>query len=144
MNGMPVSPRSPITASGLSTSALPPNANWTSFHATPASAQAPRTASAPISMADLGPKRPNGWRPTPTIATSCISRSPRSDGLEGVGDDLGAVLVDPEGHDDQLDLHAEGELGRVALGEAGLDPHLVAQLDQTDAVGPEGLERLAA
>ena len=39
MNGMPVRPSRPVTASGLSTSKLPPNANWTSFHSTPASAE---------------------------------------------------------------------------------------------------------
>ena len=32
----------------------------------------------------------------------------------------------------------------IALGEAALDPHLVAELHEPDAEGREGLERLAA
>src|SRR5918994_1307011 len=145
MNGMPVRPSRPITASGLSTSLLPPNANWTSVHCTPASAHAARTDSAAMSMADLPAKRPNGCSPTPMIATSSMSRSPLdSHGLERVGDDLRAVVVGPERHDHELDLHAELEHGRVALGQAGLDPDLVAELHEPDAVGPEGLGRLAA
>src|SRR5690606_9294851 len=115
MNWMPVRPSSPTTASGLSTSRLPPKANWTSFHSTPASAHAARTASAAMWMADLGPNRPNGWMPTPMIATSYMSppRSVRpavSDRLERVGHDERAVLLLAEGHDDELDLHAEADL----------------------------------
>ena len=36
------------------------------------------------------------------------------------------------------------QLGRVALGEAALDPDLVAELHEADAVGREGLGGLAA
>src|SRR5262245_7509 len=116
MNGIPVSPSRPVTASGLSTSKLPPNANWTSFHAAPASTSAARSASAPMSIADLGPKRPNGCSPTPMIATSSTSAR-LLDRRERVGHDLGAVLVDPERHDDHLDVHPDAELRRVAFGQ---------------------------
>src|SRR6188472_2983943 len=131
MNGMPVIPTSPTTASGLSTSQLPPNANCTSDHCTPASVHAERMASAPISSADLGPKRPNGCSPTPMIATSSIW-SVSLDGPEGVGHDLGAVLVGPEGDDDELEVHADAQLGRVGDGEPSLDAHVVAELDDAD------------
>ena len=75
MKGMPVSPSRLTTTSGVSSSALPPKANCTSFHGTAASAQAARTASAPISRAGLSPKRPKGWRPTPMMATSSMAVS---------------------------------------------------------------------
>src|SRR5690349_8227536 len=126
MNGMPVSPSRPVTASGLSTSKLPPNANCTSFHSAPASASAARMASAPMSMADFGPNRPNGCRPTPMIATSSMSAllpGPSAGGGEGVGHDLGSVLVDPEGHDHQLHLHADPQGRRVVHRQAALDLH---------------------
>src|SRR4051794_10390637 len=126
MNGMPVSPRSPMTASGLSTSLLPPKANCTSAQSTPASAHAARIASAPMSMADFGPKRPNGWIPTPMMATSCISAP--SNRCEGVYHDFGPVVLDPEGHGDDLDVHPELQLGRIALRQPRLDAHLVSQL----------------
>src|SRR4051812_11484787 len=143
MNGIPVRPRSPITASGLSTSKLPPKANCTSVQSMPASAHAPRTASAPISIADFGPNRPNGWSPTPMMATSCISiSSALSDGLEGVDEDLGAVGLDAEGHDRELHVHPELQLRRVALGQASFDPDLVAELHQAHAVRLERLVRL--
>src|SRR4051794_23759509 len=147
MNGMPVSPSRPVTASGLSTSKLPPNANCTSFHSAPASPSAARMASAPMSMADFGPNRPKGCSPTPMIATSSMSAF--SFGLiagrrERVGHDLGAVLVDPERDDHQLHVHPDPQCARVALGEAGFDLHLVAQLHHPDAVRAEGLHGLAA
>src|SRR5262245_3389565 len=41
-----------------------------SLHCTPASASALRMATAPISIPVVSPKRPNGWSPTPTMATS--------------------------------------------------------------------------
>src|SRR6476661_3863402 len=142
MNGMPVMPTRPTTASGLSTSLLPPNANCTSDHCTPASVHAARMASAPISSADLGPKRPNGCSPTPMMATSSMSIPLGRP--EGVGHDLGAVLVGPEGDDDELEVHADAQLGGVGDGEPTLDAHVVAELDDADAVGLERLGRLAA
>ncbi len=60
MNGMPVSPNRPTRGSAWATSQLPPNAQFTSFHSMPASCRASSTASAPISKADLSPKRPKG------------------------------------------------------------------------------------
>src|SRR3954470_22433841 len=127
MKGMPVRPRRPVTASGLSTSKLPPNANCTSFHSTPAAPRAARMASAPISSADLGPKRPNGCSPTPMMATS--SMSVLLGRAEGVGHDLGAVVVGPEGNDDQLEVHADVQRGGIGDGEAPFHPHVVAQLN---------------
>src|SRR5688572_16835323 len=99
-------------------------------------------ASAPISIADLPSNRPNGWRPTPMMATSFIS--PSRHGPERPRDDLVAVLVDEERHHRQLDLHAEPQLGGIALGQPRLDPHHVAELDQPDAERLEALGRLAA
>src|SRR4029453_17116556 len=127
MNGMPVSPSWFTRTSGVSSLALPPNATCTSFHCTTASPHAARTASAHISRAGLSPKRPNGSRPTPTMATSSIS--PTSDRLERERDD-GGVVVLPERHDDQLHLHAEVELAGIGLGEAGLHPAPVRGPDQ--------------
>src|SRR5688572_9076568 len=141
MNGMPVKPRLLTTTSGVSSSALPPNANCTSFQVMPASAQAARTASAPMSSADLSPKRPKGCRPTPMMATSSICSS--SDRLEGEGHH-GAVVVLPERDDHEPDHHAEVQFLGVGLGQAGLDPDLVTELDEADAVGPKGLLGLAA
>src|SRR3954452_11984055 len=138
MNGIPVSPSRPITASGLSTSLLPPKANCTSVQAMPASEHANRMASAPMSIADFGPKRPNGWIPTPMMATSCISVLSFR-GCEGVDEDLGPVVLHAERHDDQLDVHPELQLARIALGQPGLDPHFVAELDEPHPVGREGL-----
>src|SRR6478609_3344662 len=100
MNGMPVSPRRDVTASGLSTSKLPPNANCTSFHSAPASPNARRTASAPMSIADLSPHRPKGCRPTPMIATSDMSGL-LGDGREREHEHLGAVRVGAERDDHQ-------------------------------------------
>ena len=77
VNGMPESPTMPTIASGLATVQLPPVANWTSFHSTPASATAAKMASTPISIADLPSNRPNGCSPTPMIATSFIWTIPR-------------------------------------------------------------------
>src|SRR5262249_18114739 len=120
--GMPVSPSKVTTASGVSTSKLPPTANCTSFHATPASVQAARTASAPISRADFEPNRPNGWRPTPMIATSYILCSPGCslDGPEGVRQHLRAIGVGAERDDHQLELHTEADLLRIADGQTPL------------------------
>ena len=49
------------------------------------------------------------------------------DGREREGHDLVPFVVDVEGDDGELDVHAEAELGRVVLGEAGLDPHHVVE-----------------
>src|SRR5215212_4159752 len=70
VKGMPESPTMPTMASGLATVQLPPVANWTSRHSTPASATAAKMASTPISIADLPSNRPNGCSPTPMMATS--------------------------------------------------------------------------
>src|SRR3546814_9784763 len=115
MNGMPVRPSRPVSGSVCAASQLPPNANWMSRHSTPASSRAICTASAPMSKADLSPKRPNGWRPTPMMATSSIARSSAlvaagGDRRELEGHDLVTVGVDVEGHHLQLDVHAEAEL----------------------------------
>src|SRR3954471_23903838 len=75
VNGIPESPTMPTIASGLATVQLPPVANWTSFHSTPASATAAKMASTPISIADLPSNRPNGCSPTPMIATPFIATS---------------------------------------------------------------------
>src|SRR5262245_29557863 len=49
-----------------------------SRHVTPASASARRMAIAPMSIPVRSAKRPNGWSPTPTIATSIPSPRSRS------------------------------------------------------------------
>src|SRR5262249_41871726 len=144
-NEMPVSPSRVTTASGLSTSKLPPTANCTSFHPMPASAQAARIASAPICSADLGPKRPNGWRPTPMIATSyMLSPAGSLYRPEGVGEHRGGVGVGAERDDDKLELHAEPYLLRIADRQPPFDPDLVSELDEADAERPECLLGLAA
>src|SRR5262245_21761089 len=72
----------------------------------------------------------------PMIATSFTSAPDR---LECEGEDLDAVGVDVEGHDPQLDLHAEVEPGWITLGQAGFDPHHVIELHEPDPVGLEVL-----
>src|SRR5690606_6689465 len=118
MNGMPVSPSRLVTASGLSTSKLPPKPNWTWGQVMPASWRAARTASAAMSMADLSPKRPKGCSPTPMIATSFTSATSLAvHRREREGQHLGAVVVGAERHDLELDLHADAEPFGVVLGE---------------------------
>ena len=78
VKGMPLRPTRLDTALGLVTVWLPPTPNWMSRHVTPASFRASWMASAPMAIAVLSPKRPNGWRPTPMMATSFMTRSPRS------------------------------------------------------------------
>src|SRR5262245_62779949 len=88
-----------------------------SRHATPASARARRMAIAPISIPVRSPKRPNGWSPTPTIATSTFSPPCRRssagarslDGPECERHDLVAVAVGAERHQDELHLHADAQ-----------------------------------
>src|SRR3546814_14375132 len=120
-----------------------------SRHSTPASSRAICTASAPMSKADLSPKRPNGWRPTPMMATSSIARSSAlvaagGDRRELEGHDLVTVGVDVEGHHLQLHVHAEAELVGVALAQPGLDPDDVVALDEAHAEGLEALAGLVA
>ncbi len=67
-----------------------------------------------------------------------------SDRLERPGDDLGAVLVGVERDEPELELHARPELVRIVLGEAGLDAHHVAQLDESECEGRERLCGFAA
>src|SRR5262249_22644826 len=138
---MPVRPSKPVRGSVCATSQLPPKAICTSFQSTPASVRASSTASAPISNAVLSPNRPNGWSPTPMIATSFISAPDRR---ERERHDLVAVAVDVEGDDLELDLHPEVELGRVALGEARLDAYDVVELHEADTEGHERLARRVA
>ena len=57
----------------------------------------------------------------------------RSDGLEGVGQDLGAVVVGGERHHRQLDLGARLDLLGVGDREAALDAHHVTELHEADA-----------
>src|SRR5690606_9805896 len=137
--GIPVSPSSPTTASGLVISMLPAKAQPTSCQRAPASERASLTASAPISSADLPAKRPNGCRPTPTIATSMVSplRVGLDDGLEGEDGPLAALLVLSERHDRQFHHLADGESLRRRLRQTGLDPERTRQLHVADG---EGLE----
>ena len=78
MKGMPVSPRRLTTASGLSTSKLPPNANCTSFHGTAGVGAGRPDGLGPHLDGDLSPKRPKGWRPTPMMATSSMLDPPET------------------------------------------------------------------
>src|SRR5712692_2573776 len=119
MKVIPVRPRRLTTASGLSTSLLPAKANWTSRHSIPASPSARRTASAPMWIADFPEKRPNGWRPPPTIATSYIVCT-SCDGHERVEPHVVSFLVGGERDDRHLELlpdhgHAIVEAGQTAL-----------------------------
>src|SRR5689334_4004294 len=101
-----------------------------SSHFTPASANAARIATAPISMPVVSPKRPNGCNPTPTTATSMLmSISCSGDGPERERHDLVAVVVGAERHEHQFHLHAVDERGGVALGETRLHLHLARELD---------------
>src|SRR3974377_897017 len=54
MNGRPLRPTRPVRGS-VQTPQLPPKAHWTSFHVTPASANASSTASAALSCGGLWP-----------------------------------------------------------------------------------------
>src|SRR4029078_7903830 len=116
VKGMPDSPTMPTIASGFATVQLPPVANWTSVHSTPASATAAKMASTPISMADLPSKRPNGCSTPPMMAASWVMcEAFRLNPLEGECDDLFALAVWSEGRHSQFDLHAESKLGRIVL-----------------------------
>src|SRR5215831_11994413 len=137
VNGMPVSPTRRVTESGLETSRLPPTPNWTSFQSTPASWSAAWIASAPIWMQVLS-NRPNGWRPTPMMATSSMSQLLSHSGWgEGEGEDLVAFVVGVQRDPGELDGHAEIEFVGIALGEASLDANDVVELDETDPERPE-------
>ena len=118
-----------MTASGLSTSKLPPNANCTSFHSAPASASAARIASAPMSMADLAPKRPKGCRPTPMMATSSMSALPRARpaAKAKVMTSVPSGSVRNGTITSSTSMPMRSFVG-VALGQPALDPHLVAEL----------------
>src|SRR3546814_13395241 len=99
-----------------------------SRHSTPASSRAICTASAPMSKADLSPQRPNGWRPTPMMATSSIARSSALVAAGGDrraldGPDLVPVGVAVEGHHLNLAVPAPAELVGVALAPPGLHPY---------------------
>src|SRR5262249_8892516 len=126
------------------------NANWTSFHSTPASTSAAWTASDAISIAGFSPNRPNGCKPTPMMATSFISklldrsRNAGSDRREGDGHDLVPFVVDEEGNHAELDLHADTDVLGVLLGEARFNSYVVAEFDETDRERSEGLGVLAA
>src|SRR5262245_25677490 len=105
-----------------------------SLHCTPASASALRIATAPISIPVVSPKRPNGWSPTPTIATSIVmTTSSSGDGSERERHDLVAVVVGAERDDRQLHLDAVAQRRRVRFGEARLHLHLAWQLHVADA-----------
>src|SRR6478735_9660328 len=141
VKGMPDSPTMPTIASGFATVQLPPVANWTSVHSTPASATAAKMASTPISMADLPSNRPNGCRPTPMIATSFVIFGILSGPARGERDDLAAIVVGGVRHHGQLDVHTELEFRRVVFGQAALDADDVFQLYQPDTEGNERLAR---
>ena len=74
------------------------------------------------------------------MATSSMS----SDRLERVGQDLGAVRVGAEGHDHEPEIHPDPQLRRVVHREPALDPDVIAELHEADAVGLERLQCLAA
>src|ERR1700712_464279 len=101
-------------------------------------------ASAPISTADFS-NRPNGWMPTPMIATeldaAVVMVGSPLNRLEREGDDLVAVGIGREWNHRQLDLHAERQLRRIVLGQPTLDPHHVTKLHQTHAERHEVLAR---
>jgi hypothetical protein len=71
--GTPVSASAPSTLWPDATPeyAVPQNAAWNG--GPPASASAARTACTPISVTDVSANRPNGWSPTPVIATSVLA-----------------------------------------------------------------------
>src|SRR5436190_13786306 len=100
-----------------------------SRHSTLASASARRIAIAPMSIAVRSGKRPNGWSPTPMIATSFDMSVPLPDGRERERHDLVAVVVGVERHEHELHVHADLERRGVGLREPGLDLHLAGKLD---------------
>src|SRR6185437_9741812 len=95
VNVIPVNPTRRVTASGFDTSWLPPKPNWMSFQSTPASVSAAWIASAPISIAVLS-NRPNGWSPTPMMATSFVMGCSSLDRLEGERDEFIALVIGGE------------------------------------------------
>ena len=101
----------------------------------PASARASRTALAAISMADDPGKPSEGVEPD-TDDRDVVHGSALLDRAEGVGQDLGAVLVGREGHHGQLHRHADAQLLVDVAREPRLDPAL-GQLDEADAVRHE-------
>src|SRR5215831_8639359 len=113
-----------------------------SRHSMPASFRASRTASAPISIADLPGNRPNGCRPTPMIATSGTGASGRVSRGQVVRDEGGdhylvAGLVSAEGQDGEGDLLADPRLAGAEPGQPGLHAQLADQLDEPDVVRGE-------
>ena len=132
-----------MTASGLSTSKLPPNANCTSFHCDPGVVQ--RRADRVGTHVDRRLRTPTAERVQPDSDDRDVGHVSCPPGRrEREGHDLGAVRVGAERHDHELDLHADPQLRHVGLGEPTLHPDLVAELHEPHAVGPEGLLRLAA
>src|SRR5687767_13920882 len=104
----------------------------------PESRNAWRAACTPMSNADTPSKRPNGCRPTPTIAMSAVIAHLRH-GTERVRDDVVAVGVLEERHHDDLHLHADGARRQVVGVDATLDPRLPGELHIADG---ERFERL--
>src|SRR6476661_1394741 len=111
VKGMPDSPTMPTIASGFATVQLPPVANWTSVHSTPASATAAK------------------------MATSFVIFGILSGPARGERDDLAAIVVGGVRHHGQLDVHTELEFRRVVFGQAALDADDVFQLYQPDTEG---------
>ena len=67
---------------------LPPKANWTSAHSTPASFKAWRTAYTPCSCPVRSGVLPNGWIPIPTIAIA------HNSGISIITDSPSGVVYD--------------------------------------------------
>src|SRR5215468_7174720 len=135
---MLVRPSSATTASGWSTSKLPPTANCMSVQRSPAPASAIRAANAPMRNADFPGKRPNGWRPTPMMARSGMGRL-QSDGGGGERErhDDGVGVLVTERHDDQSHRTADGQVIRAAVDEHALHSQLAGNLDEPHVPGLE-------
>src|SRR4051812_37945486 len=114
-----------------------------SRHSTPASASARRIATAPMSIAVMSLKRPNGCSPTPMMATSSLLMRSSLHRCECERHDFVAGVVGVERYEHELHRHPDLEHRGIRLGEPGLDLHFAGQLDVADRERDEVLARRA-
>ena len=102
----------------------------------PASRSAARAAIAPCSRPLTPSVRPNGWMPTPTMATlvhSCTLTSEPSAGSVGANANVHTGSPSRPGNGSSVsDTGAPIRQARRVTDQAGLDDHLAGQVDVAD------------